>query len=255
MSAPPPVLTQAYAPDADRVGPDSLGRSAEWLARWLGLLIFFLLEPLNAIRLLRAGRLTTRWHERPDLPAGSTQDEAASIRGSFGTAIAWMCLRHGVGPGHAAWPELSRAIVAFGGSLEGFRAGLPAFGLQCWENPNLLPGYVVGFGTPASATTATEALLQRQAVATALPPAPRVMQADAAHARLPAAWLAASRQQVFARAGPGSATGPPRCPGLPATIMFDARGRSMAGPAILIRAVRNPVAGQAGHAHSGCGLY
>jgi len=255
MSTPPPVLTQTYAPYADRVGPDAPGRSAEWLARWLGLLIFFLLEPLNAIRLLRSGRLTSRWHERPDLPPGSTQDEAASIRGSFGTAIAWMCLRHGIGPGHAEWPELSRTIVAFGGSLERFRAGRPALGLQWWENPNVVPGFVVGFGTSASATTATEALLQREAVANALPPAPRVMQAEAAHARLPASWLAASRQHVFARAGPGSATGPPRCPGLPTSIMSEARGRSMAGPAILIRADRNPVAGQAGHTHSGCAIH
>ena len=52
--------------------------------------------------------------------------EVASVRGPFGNSIRWRCLRHGIGPGHKDWPELSRAIVAFGGSLEGFRPGAPA---------------------------------------------------------------------------------------------------------------------------------
>ena len=241
MSVPPPVLTQAYTPYADRVAPGARGRSPEGLARWLALLIFFLLEPLNAVRLLCSGRLTSRWHDRPDLPAGSAQDEAASIRGWFGTAIAWMCLRHGIGPGHADWPEMSRAIVAFGGSLKGFRAGRPALGLQWWENPNVVQGFVVGFGTPAAAGAS---LLEQLAAADALPPAPSVRQAEATlavraeatHARLPASWLSASRQHIFARAGPGPSTGPPSCPGLQTSMMFDTRGQSMAGPAVLIRA-------------------
>ena len=236
MRTPTSAPAEAHAPYANRAGPDV--RSAEWLAHWLGFLIFFLMEPLNAIRLLRSGRLTSRWHERPDLPPGSTQDEAASLRGSFGTAIAWMCLRHGIGPGHAEWPELSHAIVAFGGSLNGFRAGLPPLGLQWWENPNVVQGFIVGFGTPASATAATDLLVQQDAIAHALPPVEHVVQAETAHARLPASWLAASRQQVFARAGPSPSTGPPNCPGSRTPIMSDARGRSMASPAILIRADR-----------------
>ena len=48
---------EAYAPDADRAGPDAPARPPEWLVHWLALLIFFLLEPLNAVRLLRSGRL------------------------------------------------------------------------------------------------------------------------------------------------------------------------------------------------------
>jgi len=234
MSTPTTAPAKAYAPYDYRAGPDA--RSAEWLAHWLALLIFFLLDPFNAVRLLRSGRLTSRWHDRPDLPAGSAQDEAASIRGSFGSAIAWMCLRHGIGPGHPEWPELSRAILAFGGSLKRFRAGLPPLGLQWWENPNVVQGFIVGIGAPASATAATDALLQRQAAAEAPAPALHVVQAEAAHARSPASWSAASVRQIFARAGPGPSTGPPNCPRLPTAIMSDARGRSMASPAILIRA-------------------
>jgi hypothetical protein len=211
MSAPLTAPAEAYAPDADRARPDAPAHSAEWLARWLALLICFLLEPLNAFRLLRSGRLASWWQDRPDLPAGSAQAEAASVRGSFGRSIRWMCLRHGIGPGHRDWPELSRAIVAFGGSLEGFRAGAPPCGLQWWENPGVVPGMVPGFGAPAAATAS---LLVRQTAANALPPPPYAIPAEAAHARLPASWLAASGRQVFARAGPGPPTGPPDCPGL-----------------------------------------
>jgi hypothetical protein len=196
-------------------------------------LIFFIQAPWSAIRMYRSGRLWAWWPDnRPDLPAGSAQSEAASVRGNFGTAIRWMCLRHGIGPGHKDWPELSRAIVAFGGSLKGFRAGRPAFGLQWWENPNIVPGMSTDCN---KAIAPTALLLEQDALAHALPAVPKVMQAEAAHARLPAAWLSAARQHVLARAGPGPSTGPPDCPGLLTFLMSDARGRSMAGPAVLIR--------------------
>jgi len=88
---------------------------------------------------------------RPDLPLASAQAEAVSVRCEFGNSIRWLCLRHGIGPGHKDWPELSRAIVAFGGSLEGFRVGAPPCGLQWWESPGVVPGIVTGFGAPTAA--------------------------------------------------------------------------------------------------------
>jgi hypothetical protein len=214
------------------------------------LLMFFLMEPFNAIRMLRDYRgLPSCWHDRPDLPPGSAQAEAAAVRGPFGNAIAWMCRRHGVGPGHPDWPELSCYILMFGGSLAKCRRGRPPRGLQWWENPYIVPGLVVGFGIPAAAPAS---LLEQQAAANALPGAPHAIQgeaanamqteaahamrAGAAHARSPASWLTASEWHVYARAGPGPPTGPPNCPGLLTSIMSDARGRSMASPAILIRA-------------------
>jgi hypothetical protein len=220
MRNPTAAPAVAYVPN-DRAGSDARAQSPEWLVRWLALLIFFLQEPLNALRLLRSGRLPSYWQDRPDLPPGSAQAEAASVRGPFGTAIAWMCRRYGVGPGHPDWPELSRAIEAFGGSLGGYNFSAPACGLQWWENPNIVPGMIVGFSAPAAAT----ASLLQQAVANAPPPAPSVVQAEAAHARLPAScrlpasrlpvsWLSASERHVFARAGPGPSTGPPSWPGL-----------------------------------------
>jgi hypothetical protein len=215
MRNPAAIPAVAYVPKKDRAGSDARAQSPEWLVRWLALLIFFLLEPLNALRVLRSGRLPSYWQDRPDLPPGSAQAEAASIRGPFGTAIAWMCRRCGIGPGHPDWPELARAIEAFGGNLGGYNFSAPACGLQWWENPNIVPGMIVGFSAPAAATAS---LLQRQAVANALPP--HAMQAEAAHARLPAScrlsasWLSASERHVFARAGPGPSTGPPSGPGL-----------------------------------------
>ncbi len=238
MCNPTTAPVEAYAPDADRAGPEAPAQMPEWLVRLIARLILFLLEHWLAARPRRSHRPPSWWHDRPDLPAGSTQAEAASIRGPFGRSIAWMCRRHGIGPGHPEWPELSRAIVAFGGSVAGARAGTPPSGLLWWENPNIVPGLVAGFGAPAAAPAA---LLEQQAVANAAPPAPGVMQAESMHARLPASWLpaswlSASEWHVFARAGPRPSTGPPRWPGLLTSIMSDARGRSMASPAVLIRA-------------------
>src|ERR1700723_2297032 len=224
---------EAFLPDADRDGPGGPVHSLERLVRCIALLILFLHDPLKAVRLLRSGRLWS-WHQdRPDLPPGSAQAEAASIRGQFGTAIAWMCRRHGIGPGHPEWPELSRAIVAFGGSLAGFRAGLPACGLQWWENPRIVPGTGAGFGVPAAATASQ---LQLQAVANAA--APNAVQAAVAHARLPASWVSAADASwvsaagphVFARAGPPPPTGPPCCPGLPTLSCLLHGADARAGP-------------------------
>ena len=241
MSATTAVPPDAYLPDANRTAREARDQSPERLARYLALLILFLLEPWNAVRLVRSGRLASFlypawWHDRPDLPAGSAQAYFASVRGAFGNSIRWMCLRHGIGPGHKDWPELSRAIVAFGASLDGFRAGAPPCGLLWWENPGVIPGIVLdpGFGAFAPATASP--LLQD--VADSAPPAPRVMHAEATHARLPASWLPASVRQIFARAGPGPSTGPPGCPVMPTPIMSDERGRSMASPAVVIRADR-----------------
>jgi hypothetical protein len=145
MVAPLSSPAHAYAPFADRSRPEVWARSLEGLVRWLALLMVFLLNPWNTIRVLWAGRLASLWlQHRPDLPAGSAQ--AAWVRGSFGNAIRWMCLRHGIGPGHKDWPKLSRAIVAFGGTLRGCRAGRRPLGLQWWESPYIVPGLVTDVG-------------------------------------------------------------------------------------------------------------
>ncbi len=228
MSAPPTAPAEAYAPDADRAGPDALAHSPDWLVRCLALLIFFVLEHLLALRPHRSVGLPSSWQDRPDLPPGSAQEEAASIRGPYGNAIAWMCRRRGIGPGHPDWPELSRAIVAFGGSVKGFRPGLPACGLQWWDNPNVVPG-MTGEIVATPAATAMAALLARQAAADAPPPVPHVVPAAAGPARMPAYC-----RQGFRRASTGPPTGPPVRTANPFTP--DERGQSMAGPAVLIPA-------------------
>jgi len=157
----------------------------------------------------RRSRLPSWWHERPDLPAGSVQALAASRRGAFGNVIAWMCRRRGIGPGHPDWPALSRAIVTNGGSVQGFRAGLPACGLQWWENPSVMPG-MIGETVATPAATAMGLLLSRQAAAAApLPgaknPAPKHIVRSEAEPALPPAF----RRRVFARTATGPPTGPP----------------------------------------------
>ncbi|MGA3398884.1 MAG: hypothetical protein ABSC95_06665 [Acetobacteraceae bacterium] len=198
---------QAYAPDADRAGPEGTAHLPEWLVHCLARLILFLLEHWLADRRGRSPRLPAWWHDRPDLPLASAQAEAASVRGSFGRSIAWMCRRRGIGPGHPEWPELSRAIVAFGGSLKGFRAGAPPRGLYWWENPDLVPGMIGA--TAAAPTEATTALrLARGAVADTLAPVLNAVAAEAGHVLVAAAWVAAS-WRAFVRPGTGPPTGPP----------------------------------------------
>src|ERR1700733_14698265 len=201
MCAQTTAPAEAYIPDANRAGPAALAHQPDWFVHCLARLIVFLLQHLLVARQGRSRRLQTWSDDRPDLPAGSTQAEAASIRGPFGRSIAWMCRRHGIGPGHKDWPELSRAIVAFGGSVAGARPGMPALGLLWWENPNVMPGFISGFGTPKAATAS---LPEFQGVANASPPAPKPTQPVTAQASLPASWLVASVRQVFAPCGPRS---------------------------------------------------
>ena len=139
MRDPLTIPGHAASPDADRVGQDAFARLPEWVVHLIALVVRLILERTLAANTGRSG-LPSWWHDRPDLPLASMQALAASIRGAFGNPIAWMCRRRGIGPGHPDWPELSRAIAAFGGSATGFRAGAPARGPRWWENPNVVPG-------------------------------------------------------------------------------------------------------------------
>ncbi len=232
------VSAEACSPDPDRAGPDAPTRLPDWVVHLIALVIRFMLER-NLFGRSRRARLPSWWHDRPDLPPCSAMALAASIRGAFGNAIAWSCLRRGIGPGHEDWPELSRAIVAFGGSVKGFRPGLPACGLQWWENPELLPG-ATGDIRPTPAATVMARLLSRLAVTEAPPPALAVVPAQAEPAEAPALVRA-----ILARASTGPPTGPPAGPTAPAgstgnSVATYQRGCGVAGPAILIRTAATP---------------
>ena len=192
------VLGEACSPDADRAGTSASWRRPEWLVHVLALLALFLRRHLPLYR-----GLPSWWHDRPDLPLGSVQALAASIRGAFGNQIAWTCRRRGIGPGHPDWPELSRAIVAFGGSIKGFRPGLPPCGLQWWENPDIIPG-MMGLPAATPAATATALLLARDAVVDTPPPARPAMPAEPEPAVSPA-----PQRPAVARVATGPPTGPP----------------------------------------------
>ena len=197
-----PAPADTCSPDANRVGPGAPARLPEWLAHLIALVIRCALGRMFAARPC-CSALPSWWHDRPDLPLGSAQALAASRRGAFGNAITWMCRRLGIGPGHPDWGYLSRSIVAFGGSVAGFRAGLPACGLQWWENHDIVPG-MIGMPTPTPAADAMAVLLLRQAAVDAPPPALHLVSGDAAVAPPPVI-----RRQVYARAGTGPPTGPP----------------------------------------------
>ena len=219
---------EADSPDADRAGPDA--RLPEWVVLLLTLVIRCIMHASRS----RRSRLPSWWHARPDLPPGSIQALAASIRGEFGNAIVWMCRRRGIGPGHPDWPELSRAIVTFGGSIKGFRPGLPACGVQWWENPDIVPG-MIGETEATPAADALASLLSRQAVANTPPPAPIVESAAAKPVLLP------TIRRVLARASTGPPTGPPAASGRYQPLASNERGQPMACPAVLIRADRKPL--------------
>jgi len=227
-----PVSAEARSPDPDRAGPDAPTPLPDWVVHLIALVIRFMLER-NLFGRSRRARLPSWWHDRPDLPLCSAMALAASIRGAFGNAIAWSCLRRGIGPGHEDWPELSRAIVAFGGSVKGFRPGLPACGLQWWENPELLPG-ATGDIRPTPAATAMARLLSRLAVAEAPPPALAVVPAQAEPAEAPALV-----RPILARASTGPPTGPPAGPTSNSVTIYQ-RVCGVAGPAILIPAAAAP---------------
>jgi hypothetical protein len=202
MCDPLTTPANARAPDADRAGPEASARLPEWLVHLIALVIHFMLRRMFA-RSRRSG-LPSWQHDRLDLPAGSAQAQAASVRGSFGNSIAWRCLRHGIGPGHPDWPELSRAIVAFGGSVAGFRAGAPARGLQWWENPGVIPG-MVSAPAPTPAAMAMAVLLERQAGAGVPAPEPTIIVRSAPKPALSPVF----RWQILARTATGPPTGPP----------------------------------------------
>jgi hypothetical protein len=200
-----PLTTPADAdsPDADRAGPDASARLPEWLVHFIARFIHFMLKRMLAAQ-LRRSKLPYWRDDRADLQPGSAQSEAAAVRGHFGNAIAWMCRRRGIGPGHPDWPELSRAIVAFGGSVKRFRAGMPALGLQWWENPNIVPG-MIGETAAAPAATAMALLLSREAAAAAASPAPKTIVRSEAERVLPPVF----RRQGNVRTATGPPTGPP----------------------------------------------
>ena len=182
------VPADACSPDPNRDGTGASARLPEWLVRVITLIIGFILERTLTGRSRRDVRLPSWWHYRPDLPSGSVQQLAASRRGHFGNAIAWMCLRRGIGPGHPNWPELRGAIITFGGSVKGFRAGRPALGLQWWENPQIMPGAIGAIAeTPAAATLAS--LVSRQQVADTPAPPANIVRSAVRQTLLPGPWL------------------------------------------------------------------
>ena len=220
---------EAYAPDEDRAGPEGTAQMPEWLVQLLTRLILFMLKHYLAGRSRRGHRRPPWWldQSRRDLPPGSAQAEAAVDRGPFGRSIAWMCRCRGIGPGHADWPELSRAIVAYGGSLKGFRAGAPAIGLLWWENPYIIPGMIGEAAAPPTAE-AIALRLARRAVAETLAPMLNAEADAAGHGSLASVWVAAASLRGFVRPGTGPPTGPPAawvssCLGLP-TLSFVMHG-------------------------------
>jgi len=185
----------AYSPDADRAGPDASARLLHGIVRFLVLVVFLTREHWLAIRQYRAGTLPSSRYDQSDLPSGSVQQSAASVRAAFGNAIAWTC-RCSIAPGHKDWPDLSRAIVAFGsalkgslpanlkfvdppnvafgGRLKGSRPGLPARGLHWREHPNIPPG-AIGNTVEPPAALALALLPQRQKVCRRSAPTHRIV--------------------------------------------------------------------------------
>ena len=189
---PPPA--DACAPDTDRAGPDAPARLPEWLVHLIALVIRFILQRSFA-ESSRHAWLPSWCNYRLDLAvrlgAATRRVETWRVRQRHRLSVPPP--RHR--PSHPEWPSLSRAIVAFGGSIKGFRRGLPACGLQWWENPDIVPGMLGATACPPAAD-AMALLLSRQTVADTSPPIAQVVPTDAA---MPPPSVI--RRQVYPRAG------------------------------------------------------
>ena len=202
----------ACSPDADRTGEDAPAHLAEWLAQLIAMLIQYVVRRRLAVRLQNA-QLRAWCHERPDLEPGSAQHLAALIRGAFGNSIAWMCLYDGIGPGHRDWPALSRAILAFGGSLRAFdpdRRGRPAMGHPWWGNPYVMPGLPAPQRETPAAGALAELLARDGADGASAPdgtaslaPHAAAPEPEPGFAPMPASW-----RSPIARVTTGPPTGP-----------------------------------------------
>jgi len=233
MHHPQPVPADAFAADENRHGEAVSARRPEWLVHLLVRIILFMLRT-RLVRQCYQSRLPEWMTARPDLPPASALALAAWIRGEFGNAVAWMCMRRGIGPGHREWPYLSHAIVAFGGSLE--RVDGRLYPMQWWDSHWIAPAVV---SPEPAAPSATALLLERESIARDPLWAWRDAPAGAGQAAscasrvsagpaLPAAWLLAASGQPsasgrlswlrpFARDGTGPPTGPPHRAALPAS--------------------------------------
>lgn len=146
---------EACSPDPDRAGADASRRLPERLVHMLALLIHFLRCHFPHDR---AAQLPVWWHGQPILSLASAPALAASVRGAFGNHIAWTCRRRSIGPRNPDWLKLSRAIVVSGRRVKGFRASLPACGIQWRANPAIVPGMIgMAKATPAANASASVA--------------------------------------------------------------------------------------------------
>jgi hypothetical protein len=207
-------MAEACAPDADRAGPDAFPLLPEWLRDVVARLILFLLNQLRAGRPHRSRRRSPRWVALvAELGRGRAQPAAPSICGPIAQVVATVCAYWGIGPGHRDWPELSRLIIAFGGTLAGLNGHRYP---QPWlEAPQFVPGMIRA--DAAAKPTAASLLLAQVAadvsqsaadipwpVAIALPAGPGRVLPSAPRVSSPAPG-----PRGFARA---AATGPPTGP-------------------------------------------
>ena len=187
------ALAEACSPDDIRAGLDASGPLPEWVVQFLVTLILFLRQ--HVFRRPRHNWSLPSWYAgRPGPLPASTPELAAVIRGAWGHEIAHVCRYEGIGPDHPDWPELSRAILAFGGSLcgvDGRKHRRP-----WWHALGFAPSLTRADNAAKTAAASPEALPN------VAPPAP---EAAASVASLGHAVLPAPRRPVFARA----ATGPP----------------------------------------------
>ena len=199
------ALAEAYSPDADRAGLDASGPLPEWLVQLLITLVLFVRQHVFIRRPRHNWSLPSWYVGRPGPLPASTPELAAVIRGAWGHEIAHVCRYEGIGPDHPDWPELSHAILAFGGSLHGVDGRKHR--RPWWHALGFAPSLT---RADNAAKTAAASLPQAQPVAIPPAPEPVAVIAGLAHPERPA-----PRRPVLARA----ATGPPprlaRVPGRP----------------------------------------
>ena len=195
MCAQRPAPADAYAPDADRDGPDASKAPPEWIVHLLALIILFVLRQWVALRSRRAPRRPAHKPEQPIQPAEAKPASEPRNRDELEQFVTHMVRHFGRKMRAQGESELLPATATTGDSAEGASPQPSA------EAAGVMPGTIHADAVPTSATIKPRPW---RPAANLYPLVRKLALAAGA-----SAMLSEVRWQVQARVGTGPPIGPP----------------------------------------------